>query len=198
VKGNIDMEKPPPRKLILVKHAPPEVVPGLPPEQWTLGAKGLALCGPLAAAVKRHQPGVIVSSEETKAAETSRHVAEGLSVPWHTATGLHEHDRSTVPHMHSGEFISMMELLFRKPGELVLGEETAAHARQRFETAVKGVLAAHPGENVAVVSHGTVIALVLARGDGRLGFQIWRQMGLPSLAVLDAATFDVLERVDRV
>lgn len=186
------------RKLILVKHAPPEVVPGLPPEQWALGEKGIALCAPLAEALRRHEPAVMVSSDETKAADTAKRVAEVLNVAWHTAPGLHEHDRSNVPQMRSGDFISMMELLFRKPGELVLGEETAEKARTRFENAVREALATNPEGNVAVVSHGTVIALLMARGDARSGFQIWRQMGLPSLAVLDAGTFDVLERVDRV
>src|SRR4051794_25818359 len=94
-----------PRKLILVKHAPPEVVPGVAPEKWTLSAKGRDLCAPLADQLAAHAPAVIVSSEEPKAAETARLVAERLNVPWHTAHGLHEHDRSNVPHMRSGEFI---------------------------------------------------------------------------------------------
>src|SRR5687768_5455394 len=98
------------RKLILVKHAPPEVVPGVPPEQWALSEKGRGLCAPLADALAPHEPTVVVSSEEPKAAETARLVAERLSVPWKTSPGLHEHDRSNVPHMRSGEFISLVEL----------------------------------------------------------------------------------------
>src|SRR5918993_933764 len=121
------------RKLILVKHAPPEVVPDLPPEQWTLSEKGRGLCAPLADALAAQAPSTIVCSEEPKAAETARLVAERLGVPWHTAPGLHEHDRSNVPHMRSGEFISMMELLFRKPAELVLGRETAEPERSRAQ-----------------------------------------------------------------
>jgi broad specificity phosphatase PhoE len=190
--------KRPMRKLILVKHAPPEVVPEVPPEQWSLSAKGRDDCALLADRLAAHEPAVIVSSEEPKAAETARLVAERLNVPWHTASGLHEHDRSNVPHMRSGEFISMMELFFRRPGELVLGRETAEEARDRFEAAVQRVLGDHPAGNVAVVSHGTVIALLLSDQTNRGAFQTWRGMGLPSFAVLSAADMKLVTAVDRL
>ena len=186
------------RKLILVKHAPPEVVPGVPPERWALSEKGRALCAPLAERLAAHQPAVVVASEEPKAAETARLVAERLGVPWQTVPGLHEHDRSNVPHLPSREFISMVELMFRKPAELTLGRETADAARDRFETAVRQAVAEHPEGNVAVVSHGTVIALLLGYRDGHTPFEVWRAMGLPSYAVLRLPGFELTERVDRV
>lgn len=186
------------RKVILIKHPPPEVVPGVPPERWTLSEKGRALCLPLADKLAAHEPAVVISSEEPKAAETARLVAEDLGVPWRTAPGLHEHDRSNVPHLRSGEFISMVELFFRKPSELVLGRETADEARDRFEAAVLRAAAEHPEGNVAIVSHGTVIALLLGYRNGRTPFEVWRAMGLPSYAVLDWPGMIVAERADRI
>jgi broad specificity phosphatase PhoE len=186
------------RKLILVKHCPPEVVPDVPSERWRLSEKGKALAIPLADALRPHAPDVIVSSEEPKAAETARLIAEQLSVPCHTAPGLYEHDRSNVPHMRSGEFISMMELFFRKPRELVLGHETADQARSRFEGAVRRVLDEHPDDNVAVVSHGTVIALMLEDKGKRSGFEVWRAMGLPSVAVLSLPGLSLESTTDRI
>jgi broad specificity phosphatase PhoE len=152
----------------------------------------------LADALMPHAPAVIVSSEEPKASETARLVAERLSIPWHTALGLHEHDRSNVPHLRSGEFISMMELFFRKPGESVLGRETADQARRRFDEAVRRVLDEHPAENVAVVSHGTVIALMLDGKGIRTPFQAWRGMGLPSYAAFSLPDWELSETVDRI
>src|SRR5687767_13168172 len=107
------------RKLILVKHAPPLVIPGTPPEKWKLSDKGRESCGPLADAIRPHAPGAIVASEEPKAAETAAILGEKLGVGVETAPGLHEHDRSNVPHMRSGEFISHMEVFFRRPTERV-------------------------------------------------------------------------------
>jgi broad specificity phosphatase PhoE len=185
------------RKLILIKHAAPEVVPGVPPERWTLSDKGRAACVPLADRVGAHAPSLVVSSEEPKAMETATLIGARLGIPWETAPGLHEHDRSNVPHLRSSEFISMMELFFRKPDELVLGRETASDARRRFEAALREVVDSHPNETVAVVSHGTVIALLLD-APARPAFQTWRAMGLPSLAVLNLPELDVSETVDRI
>jgi broad specificity phosphatase PhoE len=186
------------RKLILVKHCPPEVVPDVPSERWRLSEKGRALATPLAEALRPHAPVVVVSSEEPKAAETARLIAERLGIPWHTAPDLHEHDRSNVPHMRSGEFISMMELFFRRPREHVLGRETAEQARSRFQSAVDDVLDAHPEGNVAVVSHGTVIALMLEGKGTRSPFEVWRAMGLPSFAVLSVPALTLESTTDRI
>ena len=173
-------------KLILIKHASPEVVAGVPPEQWRLSDAGRAACPRLAEALRPHAPSVVVASDEPKASETGDLVARHLSLPFHTAPGLHEHDRSNVPHLRSGEFISLMEVLFRKPTQLALGKETASGALKRFRNALDDVLDQHGGDGktVAVVSHGTVIALLLEQIGNRRGFDVWRAMKLPSYAVL--------------
>jgi broad specificity phosphatase PhoE len=49
---------------------------------------------------------------------------------------------------------------------------------------------------VAVVTHGTVIALYVAELTGEDPFTLWRRMGLPSFAVLDGSK--VVKAVDAV
>src|SRR5689334_15329248 len=105
------------RKLLLIKHAAPLVDPTKSSEHWHLSDKGKESCAALADALKPQDPAVIIASEEPKARETAAEIASRLSVPTQTAKDLHEHDRSNVPHMRSGEFISHMELFFRKPTE---------------------------------------------------------------------------------
>jgi broad specificity phosphatase PhoE len=187
------------RKLILVKHARPEVVPGVPAERWVLSAAGRDACGPLAEALRPFEPAAVVASVEPKAAETGRLVADGLRVPFETVAGLHEHDRSNVPHVRSRDFISMMELFFRRPDELVLGRETADTAAARFAAAVERAVTDHPTGNLALVSHGTVIALFAAgrRGGGK-PFDLWRRMGLPSFVMLNVPGYDVEKVVETV
>jgi broad specificity phosphatase PhoE len=112
--------------------------------------------------------------------------------------GLQEHDRHGVPHMRSGEFISMIELLFRKPHECVLGNESANEALERFEAAI-GAITSKAKETVAVVTHGTVLALFLAQHNpDRRGFELWRQLGLPSFAVVSTSDFQIEELVEKV
>src|SRR5687767_7132509 len=107
-------------RLILVKHAKPLVTPGVSPERWELSEEGRRQCGPLAERLRPYGPAVVVASEEPKAAETGRVVAEGLGVSFLTAPGLHEHDRNDVPHTRTPEFISAMALFFKQRGERVL------------------------------------------------------------------------------
>ena len=185
-------------KLILIKHASPQVLPAVAPEKWKLSERGRQSCAPLAQKLSAHGPRVIISSTEPKALETTELVAAPLRVAHRPAPDLHEHDRSNVPHMRSGEFISMMELFFRRPDELVLGRETARQAQERFSRAVENVLQQHPQQDVAIVSHGTVISLFLARHAAQQPFQLWREMGLPSFVVLDLPGYGLLEKVARI
>lgn len=186
------------RKLILIKHASPLVIPGTPTEQWELSDKGRESCVPLAEALRAHEPAMIVSSEEPKARETARIVAERLGVEHEAAPNLHEHDRTNVPHMRSGEFISHMELLFRRPDERVLGRESADEALDRFSDAIDDVLEKHATGNIAVASHGTVIALFVAEHTNQNAFELWRKMGLPSFVVFQLPDLDLESMVNRI
>lgn len=185
-------------KLILIKHAAPLVDPATPTTTWRLSDAGRAACEVLADRLAPHAPSRIVSSVEPKASETAERLAGRLSIPWTTAEGLHEHDRSNVPHLPTREFISLVELFFRRPTKLVLGTETAADAFDRFADVVEPLATGE--ETIAVVSHGTVISLLLEDRCGLDPFQTWRAMGLPSFIVLDTSTDDwhVIDRVDRL
>ena len=79
------------RKLILVKHARPQVTDGVASHEWGLSDEGRAACGPLAEAIRPHDPAVIVTSNEPKAQETGRLVADALGKPLETVPGLQEH-----------------------------------------------------------------------------------------------------------
>jgi broad specificity phosphatase PhoE len=186
------------RKLILIKHASPLVIPGTPPEKWSLSDKGKESCAALAHALREYKPTTIVSSTEPKAIETAQLTAAALKIDTSTAEDLHEHDRSNVPHMRSGEFISHMELFFRKPNERVLGRESAEQCADRFEDAVHDLLDQHKTGNVAIVTHGTVIALFIARHTGGNAFEWWRKMGLPSFAVMSLPDLKLEKSVDRI
>ena len=186
-------------KLILVKHAAPEVVPGVSSEQWRLSERGRASCAALAEALRAHGPKVIVSSEEPKASETAELVAKQLGIEWTTAKNLHEHDRRGVPHMRSGEFISHVELMLRRRDERVLGHESADEALNRFRAALRDVLAKHPDQTVAVVAHGTVIALYVAEHtEDHTAFELWRKLGLPSFVVMSRPELKVEQIVERI
>lgn len=171
------------RKLILVRHSLPNIVPGVPACQWTLSEEGRQRCQPLASRLAVWQPGIVVSSLEPKAIETGRLVSDELDIPFETAVGLHEHERQGTAFTTPERFQADIAVFFRQPGELVLGNETADQARERFHHAVTTVLSAHPLNTVAIVAHGTVITLFVCRVTGIEPFSFWRRLGLPALVV---------------
>jgi broad specificity phosphatase PhoE len=186
------------RKLILIKHAKPRVEDGVPSHEWELSPEGRQSCQALIPLVSGHEPRVIVTSDEPKAIQTGSILAEALAIDSRIADGLHEHDRTNVAMMPSREFISTMALFFKQRGRLVLGRETAQQALDRFGAGVSRVLEQQPQGNVAIVTHGTVLALFAEAHGAGDGFGLWRKMGLPSLAVFSAPDLKLTEIIERV
>ncbi len=184
------------RKLILVKHSLPEIVPDLPASQWRLSEEGRRRCVPLSDALAAYGPSIVVSSVEAKAIETASIVAERLGRTIETADGLQEHDRSDVGHFPCrAAFEEAVSRLFANPGELVLGRETAVQAQVRFAKAVEAVLENCRVGNAVIVAHGTVISLFVASCAGVRPFEYWKRLGLPSFAVLSLPDLSLLSTV---
>lgn len=182
--------------MILIKHARPQVEADVPSEQWTLSEAGRIASETLAERLKPMGVGRVYCSSEPKAEETARIVAEKLGVSAEVVEGLHEHDRSNVPLMRTGEFISAVAQFFREPDLLVLGKETAQEAGERFTQAIDGVMKGADSSTIAVVTHGTVIALFAKSRLGMDPFTLWRAMQLPSYLVVDWDQMTLIERVD--
>jgi broad specificity phosphatase PhoE len=173
-------------KLILIKHSMPEVDPATPPPTWQLGTIGRERCLPLAKMLTPYLPIVLFSSREPKATATAVELARMWGITWTPHTGLEEHHRHTAPFLGNSEFRTTIQRLFQYPAALMFGEETADAAYQRFATALQYILDEHPRQIVAVVTHGTVMALWASRQlAGVDGFTLWEQLGLPSALVID-------------
>ncbi|GHF48980.1 broad specificity phosphatase PhoE [Deinococcus metalli] len=175
-----------PRTLHLIKHGRPRIIPGVPAHDWVLAEGALDGLDALVARLTP-RPDVIVSSEEPKARATADGLAARLGVPWRAMLGLHEQLRYTAPfHTDPANFEADLRQFFDHPHDVVYGEESAADACTRFGNAVQAVLRANPHGTVAIVSHGTVISLLLAHANRLDPWPLWRSLGL-----LDAVTVDV-------
>lgn len=188
-----------PARLILIKHAMPDVVPGKPASTWLLSDDGKRACRPLAERLRIHTPEFIVTSTEPKANETGLRVSSILGIPFESAPDLHEHRRDTVPYHDSAEeWHASIARFFNQPDDVVLGEESAAQAGDRFAGAIEQVVQRHPERTVAIVSHGTVISLYVARIAGVDPFPLWQRLGLPSFVVLSGPDRETVEIVDQI
>ncbi len=187
------------RKLILIKHAMPEVVPGVPAHLWGLLEDGKRSCLRLAEQLEEYRPATLYASSEAKAIATASALAERFHQPYAVCADLREHDRATAGFLGRDEFERAVAALFAHPDELAFGNETAAAALSRFTAAVTRILAQDGSEHVMLVTHGTVIALYLAAWVGMDGLQMWHALGLPSyvvLAVPEPRALDVVTSLD--
>jgi broad specificity phosphatase PhoE len=172
-------------QLVLVRHSIPEVVESAPARDWRLSEEGRARAQRLAQRLMEYRPECLVSSVEPKARETAEIIAAGLGLELCIVEGLHEHDRSGSTYLSTDCFQSAVREFFEKPDELVFGNETAGQALMRFDQAVRSVLSDHENKTIVIVAHGTVMSLYAARLLGISGFLFWKELGLPSLVVID-------------
>jgi broad specificity phosphatase PhoE len=83
-------------------------------------------------------------------------------------------------------------------GDLVFGAETGDEARERFSSAVDDAMRRHPTGNLAIVSHGTVMTLFVARVARIKPVPFWKGLGLPAYVVLSYPELALLEVVASV
>lgn len=148
----------------------------MPAEEWRLSEEGRARCVALAEELAEARPQVLRSSTEPKARETAELVAPVLGLDVQVDDRLRETARRRVGFLEREELERGIRELFDRPDEVVFGEESAAAALRRFETAVADL----PDESV-VVSHGTVISLYVAAQTGLDGYEVWQALQLPDI-----------------
>src|SRR5215212_4120621 len=166
--------------LVLIKHSLPKVEKDIPATHWKLSEEGQLRVHRLADSIKRFQPEVIVSSNETKAKETAGIMTSMLQLKFQVIEGLQEHDRSKLPYLSQDVFHASIREFFQKPDQLVLGSETANQAHERFQQTVQSVLNDHLDKTVVVVTLGTVMSLFVSRLTGISDQSLWNKLGLPS------------------
>ncbi|MDH5508621.1 MAG: phosphoglycerate mutase family protein [Anaerolineae bacterium] len=185
--------------LILIRHSISEPDTSVPAAQWRLSHRGRQLCQPLAQQLAPHTPTLLVSSMEPKAIETARLTAAHLKLPSLIAAGLHEHDRSNVGFFPSkDQFDAAVQQMFAQPSQCVFGLESADQARLRFTAALEALLADHPEEALAVVTHGTVLSLFAAHANLTDPLPLWQSLSMPAFVVLQLPGFALLGTIPAV
>ncbi len=171
--------------VILIKHGAPVLDATRPANEWQLAESAAPRCRALAAGLAPLRPAALFSSVEPKAAATAALFGAVLGLDAVPHAGLHEHDRSNQTGLLDAErWQATVARLFAEPDTVVLGRETASAALARFGAAIDEIIAATPGQTVAVVAHGTVIALLATARAGVDGFALWQRLELPSAVVL--------------
>jgi broad specificity phosphatase PhoE len=180
-------------KLLLIRHSQSRQDPARPASQWSLSDEGRRRCAALAERLAAYRLDTIVTSREPKAAETGALVAARLGLAVEATEGLHEHQRERAGYCSPEAFERAVAAFFEHRDKLVFGEETARQAEERFDRAVRSVLARHPARDVAIVSHGTVISLFVARHASVAPTPFWKSLGMPAVVVMALPELALLE-----
>lgn len=193
--------------LVLVRHAPTQLDGEALAATWTLAPGARELTRALAASLaglRLAAPGgpatpggldAVVTSHEPKAVGTGRLLASALGVPLATDPDLEEHHRHRKGILEQAAWNRTIRRFFANPEVLVFGSETAAEAGERFRRGVRGALARRPGRRLALVSHGTVITLLLAEPNGLDPFELWSSLEMPEAFVVRSGDLRIVERI---
>lgn len=185
--------------LVFVRHSQTQLDPEIPSPQWSLSEEGRRRCEPLAEQLKPYNLDVIVTSMEPKAIQTGELISRKLGIPCRVMENLHEHARETAPYFDTREeFLEAVNILFSRPTELVFGEETGLEARERFTEAVASVLRAYPRENIAIVTHGTVLSLFASQHTEQAIYPFWQSLGLPAIVAFSYPEIKLLAQVNEI
>ena len=186
-------------KLIFIRHSQTQPDLEIPSPQWSLTEEGRRRCEPLAEQLIPYNLDVIVTSKEPKAIQTGALVSHKLGIPYRVMENLHEHARETAPYFGTREeFLEAVKNLFTRPTELIFGEETGLEAQERFSRAVESVLAAYPQENIAIVTHGTVLSLFASQHAGQDDYAFWQSLGMPAIIAFSYPEMKLLAQVNEI
>lgn len=169
--------------LLLIRHAPAQPEPDLPPADWGLGRDGLravmALGDLLPPRTRR-----IVSASRADARETARVLGSVGTIV--DSVLLDERlDEVTTPMYGLDEDPELVERYLA--GERMAGWEDPDVALQRFNEAISFARRSEIGARV-VVTHGVVLSLWLAPRVGVAPFVLWSGLRSPDVWSYDPAS----------
>lgn len=146
-------------ELALVRHAHPD--PSASPEQRHdpgLSSTGWQQAHAVADRLRHGPWDALYTSPQRRALDTAAVVADRLGLEPRTDEGLAEFDQGH-PYLHLEDLLvegNELMAAFRREDFSAYGTDAAAIRRKAVDT-VEAIIAAHPGQRVVVVTHGTVI-----------------------------------------
>jgi len=180
------------RRLHLIRHAATQPTLGVAGPDWPLTLQGQAQAKTFAEQLPDLSISRVHTSTEGKAVATGQATAEHVALPLETRPGPEEHRRLSVSASTLADFQAGMQHLFAHPDLRVSGDESADATRIRFTTALDSLMREQAGDAL-VVSHETVISLLVAHDNGFDAPMFWRHLVVPDHLVLEWPSYRLLD-----
>jgi broad specificity phosphatase PhoE len=165
------------RNLVLVRHAQPQRIHGVPASEWPLSAEGRTDAVSVVPLLSPYSFSQVLSSPEPKAYETARGIAAALRLEVVAHGHFAEHKRSETEFLTQETFEQSVVDLFARPNERVFGQETGMESIRRFEQGL-GALAQSSSDTV-VVTHGRIMSLYIEHVAGQSALDFWEHLTMP-------------------
>lgn len=176
-------------RVILVRHAEPQVEIEIPASAWSLTTRGEQSTRRLVHRLATLRPGMIVASPERKALQTAALLVEGLEL------SLQQDERFSEQGADVGafypdyaDFRARVEEHFARPDEVVFRGESSHAAAERFANGVASIGEQSINGVPVIVSHGRIMASWLASVTGEPAIGIWDALRMPDLLEVDLDT----------
>lgn len=165
--------------LYLIRHAESLPSAETPEPEWPLSERGREQARRLAGAMRELGIDALYSSPYRRALHTIAPLAEALGKP---VTPVHElHERALARGPLGDRFWPLIERYWADADYALPDGESNRACALRMRRAVDALAARHPGETIALVSHGNALALYLGTLDPGFGYAQWREMRNPDL-----------------
>lgn len=149
-------------KYILLRHAETIKDPNTHPKDWLLTSDGLEKINTYITEGKFNGITKILSSTESKAVATGKPIAEFLGLPIEEMEEFVEVKREKK-FLTDDEFLDQKKRELTNLDEIENGVESANSALGRFEGGIQKLEKHYSGENILVITHGTIMTLYLAK-----------------------------------
>lgn len=169
-------------KIYLVRHAEGQWWKA-PDESRSLTEKGFEDAEKLSDILKDHPIDAIFSSPYPRAYQTIAPTAIKLGLEIHIENDLRE--RKLGENISDKDFASAVAKTWQDPNFAHPNGESNVEAQKRAVTLVKKLQLKHPNENIALASHGNIIALILQAFDPAVDFAFWQSLSMPDVYMLE-------------
>jgi broad specificity phosphatase PhoE len=187
------------KKLVLIKHALPDIEKGVPSKKWKLSAKGKDKSRTLSKYIKKYDVACIYTSDEQKAIDTGKVICKELNLQLRVHKNLHENDRTGLKYLAREEYENIFRSFFDNPETRIVGNETANDAKDRFAGAVANIIESDDtGKDIVIVAHGTVMSLFASCYNDIDVFSFWNSLDLPSIVELAIPGYKIINVVNTV
>ena len=146
-----------------LRHAETKVDKDIPVSKWVLSASGEEQAKQRAAEGVFDDADIIFSSNEEKAYQTAKPIAEKLGKTIIRFSEINELHRDKGPFMKQEDYEDSIKYCSEHLSESINNWEMAGHALERFAKKIEGLDKQHNNLKILVVGHGFTINMYFAK-----------------------------------